>query len=240
MWPTSTREWICESFTDRHRQVLRGGDGGKGNGDSPGMDIAGRINGWLRRIPAWPLYVLLLIPAVLEFQAGLSGHLGPDPVKAIERQYGLWALQLLLAGLAVTPIRRFCGINLLRFRRAIGLMAFLYVCLHLSVWLILDLGLFWPEIWADIVKRPYITIGMGAFLALVPLAVTSNDRSLRAIGAMRWRRLHRLIYVIVPAAAIHYLMLVKTWQLAPMLYLSAALLLLLLRVRPARRMRSAA
>lgn len=189
-----------------------------------------RLNALLRRLPAWPLYPLGLVPAVWLFWLGLTGGLGPDPVKALQHRYGEIALQLMVAVLAVTPLRRLTGLSLLRFRRALGLLAFAYVTLHLAVWLGLDVQLDLAQAWEDVVKRPYITIGMAGFLLLVPLALTSTDSALRRLGPVAWRRLHRLTYVAALAGAIHYLMLVKADRAEPMIYLAVILLLLALRL----------
>ena len=193
------------------------------------MQIAAFLNGALRRVPTWAVYGLGLVPlAVLVWQA-LSGQLGIDPVKALEHQLGLTALQLLLAGLLVTPLRRWAGVNLIRYRRAIGLLAFLYAVLHLLVWVLLDLQLRWSEIGADLVKRPYIIVGMLGLVCLVPLAFTSNGWSVRRVGAAGWQRLHRLTYVAVLLGALHYLLLVKVWSAEPVLYALAAAGLVALR-----------
>jgi sulfoxide reductase heme-binding subunit YedZ len=193
------------------------------------MDVAASLNGALRRVPAWTVYGLGLVPmGVLVWQAQ-SGALGIDPVKTLERQLGLTALQLLLAGLLVTPLRRWAGVNLIRFRRAIGLLAFLYAALHLLVWVLLDLQLRWSEIGADLVKRPYIIVGMLGLACLVPLALTSNGWSVRRLGAAAWQRLHRLTYVAVLLGALHYLLLVKVWSPEPLLYALAATGLVALR-----------
>ena len=196
--------------------------------------VAEILNGWLRKVPAWPIYIVGPMPAILLFWHGVAGTLGPDPVKTIEHQTGLYALQLLIAGLAVTPIRRFAGVNLLKFRRAIGIMAFGYAALHLLTWLVLDMGLYLSQALGDVVKRPYITLGMAAFLLLVPLVATSNDRALRRLGALRWRKLHRLTYPAAILAAVHYVWLVKAWPLQPFLYLGAVLGLLILRAKTRR------
>ena len=193
------------------------------------MDVAASLNGALRRVPTWSVYGLGLVPlGVLVWQA-LSGQLGIDPVKALEHQLGLTALQLLLAGLLVTPLRRWAGINLIRYRRAIGLLAFLYAVLHLLVWLLLDLQLRWSEIGADLVKRPYIIAGLLGLACLVPLAVTSNGWSVRRLGAAAWQRLHRLTYAAVLLGALHYLLLVKVWSAEPVLYGLSAVVLVTLR-----------
>ncbi len=194
------------------------------------MGLSDRINGWARRIPAGPLYFLAALPPVWLLYRGLTGGLGVDPVKAMEHQMGLWGLQVLIASLCISPIRRFFRINLIRYRRALGLIGFFYVFLHLLIWLVLDVQIL-AQIWADILKRPYITIGMVGFLLMIPLALTSNNWSIRKLGAMRWRLLHKLAYGAVLAGGVHYLMLVKGWQLEPILYLGAICLLLAVRLR---------
>ncbi|SDK71048.1 sulfoxide reductase heme-binding subunit YedZ [Aliiruegeria lutimaris] len=189
------------------------------------------MNKALRRVPAWPLYPLGALPVLWLFWQGVQGGLGVDPAKAIEHRLGLWGLWLLIAGLAVTPLGRFAGLRLIKFRRAIGLLAFFYILTHLLVWLVLDVQI--PaQIWADIVKRPYITIGMAAFVMMVPLALTSNNWSLRKLGPVRWRRLHRLTYILVPLGAVHFVMVVKGWQMEPFYYLGIVLVLLVLRLVP--------
>lgn len=191
------------------------------------------LNGALRRVPVWLVYALGLVPPVWLFWLGLTGGLGADPVKALEHRLGEIALQLMVAVLAVSPLRRFAGLNLMRFRRALGVLAFVYVTLHLLTWAVLDVQ--FQGLWADIVKRPYITVGMAAFLLMLPLALTSNDRALRRLGAAAWRRLHLLTYPAAVLGAVHYLMLVKAWPVEPILYLAAVLGLLALRLPILRR-----
>ncbi len=182
------------------------------------------------------LYVVGMMPAVWYFYLGVTDQLGADPQNVLERALGLWALRFLIAGLAITPLRQFGGLSLFRFRRAVGLLAFYYATLHLSVYMLLDKGLDVASIVADIIKRPYITVGMLAFVILVPLAVTSNSPMIRRLGH-RWRKLHRLVYLAAAAAALHFIMLVKVWSPEPLIYaaLVAALLLLRLVDRPRRR-----
>jgi sulfoxide reductase heme-binding subunit YedZ len=192
------------------------------------------INAAARHVPVWLVWGGLGAPAVWYFYLGLTGGLGADPIEALEHALGEVALQLLVAGLCITPLRRYLGINLLRFRRAIGLLAFTYVVLHLLVWLVLDVQI--PaQIWADIVKRPYVTIGFVAFLLMIPLAVTSNNASVRKLGP-QWRRLHQLTYAVALLGAVHFIWLSKGFQIEPLLYLAAILALLALRVRLPRRM----
>ncbi|MDR9392837.1 MAG: protein-methionine-sulfoxide reductase heme-binding subunit MsrQ [Roseovarius sp.] len=191
------------------------------------------VNRGIRRVPAWPLYLLGLVPAVWLFWLGTTGRLGVEPIEVLEHELGEIALQLMVAVLAVTPLRRLAGVNLLKFRRAIGVLGFVYVTLHLLVWLLLDVAI--PaQIWADILKRPYVTVGFTAFLLMVPLAVTSNNWSVRRLGAT-WRRLHMLTYAAALLAAIHFVWLVKGFQIEPLIYLVVILGLLALRIRRPRK-----
>jgi sulfoxide reductase heme-binding subunit YedZ len=177
------------------------------------------------------IYILGMVPAVWTFYLGLTNQLGADPQNTLERTLGLWALRFLIAALAITPLRRLGGPSLIRYRRAIGLLGFYYACLHLTTYLVLDQGLDLAAIWADIVKRPYITVGMVAFTILVPLAVTSNNAMIRRLGARAWQRLHRLVYVATAAAAIHFVMLVKSWWTPePAIYATLVAALLLIRL----------
>ena len=199
--------------------------------------VVDRINVAARRVPVWSVWLILLVPAVWTFWLGLTGGLGAEPIKALERELGEVALQLLVLGLCITPLRRFLGINLIRFRRAMGLLAFTYVGLHLLVWLVLDVQIL-AQIWADIVKRPYVTVGFTAFLLMVPLAATSNDWSLRRLGP-RWRRLHKLTYGVAVLGAVHFIWLSKGFQIEPLIYLAVILGLLALRWRVRQRVQRA-
>jgi sulfoxide reductase heme-binding subunit YedZ len=154
------------------------------------------------------IYIVGMMPAVWTFYLGIMDELGADPQKTLERTLGLWALRFLILGLAITPLRRLGGPNLVRYRRAVGLLAFYYAALHLTVYTLLDQGLDLAAIWADIVKRPYITVGMAAFIVLVPLAVTSNAPMIRRLGGAAWQRLHRLVYLAAAAGALHFILLV--------------------------------
>lgn len=187
-----------------------------------------RLNHALRHVPTWALYICMAVPLPLFFWQGLAGALGPEPIRALEHIYGQVALAYLVASLAITPLRRIWGINLLRFRRAAGVMGFVYVVAHLLVWLVLDIASV-TAIWADIVKRPYITVGMAAFLLLLPLAATSTNAAQRRLGP-RWGQLHKLSYPAIVLGGLHYVMQSKGWQLQPILWLGAILLLLALRM----------
>ncbi|MEH6645839.1 protein-methionine-sulfoxide reductase heme-binding subunit MsrQ [Sulfitobacter sp.] len=192
--------------------------------------VINSLNTVLRWVPIWLLYILCLLPVPWLLYLALTGGLGREPIKPLEHELGEIALQLLIVGLCITPLRQYFGLNLLRFRRAIGLLAFIYVTLHLIVWVVLDMSLLGAQMWADIWKRPYITIGMAGFVTLLPLAITSNNLSLRKLGAAKWRQLHKLTYVAVLLGGIHYIWLVKGLQLEPLLYMAVILGLLALRV----------
>lgn len=200
-------------------------------------DLVDGLNRGLRQVPTWVLYLLLVLPAPWYLYQGATGGLGVEPIKALEHTLGELALQLAIVGLAVTPMRRLVGVNLLKFRRAIGIMTFVYVFLHLLVWLVLDVQIL-GQIWADIVKRPYITVGMAGFALMVPLAITSNHWSVRRLGP-RWRKLHRLTYPAVILGGVHYVMLAKGFQIEPLLYLGVILALLAARLRGLPRLRPA-
>ncbi|MBS1182336.1 MAG: ferric reductase like transrane component family protein [Proteobacteria bacterium] len=192
------------------------------------------------RLSGWGIYVIGVVPAVASFWLGATGGLGADPVRSFEQTLGLWALRFLILTLAVTPLRELAGVNLLRFRRALGLLAFWYAAMHFTVYLTLDRGLLWDTIIPDIVRRPFITLGFAALMLLVPLAVTSNRLSIRRLGK-NWRRLHKLIYVAATLAVLHYLLATKVLDPTQVVHIGLVALLLGYRLvrgfvrRPARR-----
>jgi len=195
------------------------------------------VNKGLRRIPPWIIYVMGVAYIVWLVWLGATGGLGVEPINALERELGQTGLKILVVGLAITPLRRFFGLNLIRFRRALGLTAFMFISVHLTVWLVLDLQSF-GRVWADILKRPYITVGMVAFALMIPLAITSNNLSVRKLG-LSWRRLHKLTYVLIVLGAVHFVMVRKGFQIEPLIYLGVAVVLLALRIMVAK-VRSAA
>ena len=182
---------------------------------------------WLAK-PA--LYIIGAMPGVWTFYLGIVDQLGADPMRTLEKTLGIWALRFLIASLCVTPLRDLAGVNLIRYRRALGLLAFFYALAHLTTYLVLDQGLYLSAIWADILKRPYITIGMIAFLVLVPLAITSNNAMVRRLGASAWRRLHQLVYAAAALAAAHFVLVVKAWPIEPLVYAAIIAVLLLYRL----------
>jgi len=189
-----------------------------------------RVNAGLRRVPPWTLYIAGAGWGGWLFWLAATGGLGVEPIEALEHRYGELALQLVVAGLAVTPLRQHLGLNLMPFRRAIGVLAFFFVLAHFLVWAVLDVQRL-SAIWADIVERPYVTIGMAGFVLLIPLAVTSNNWAVRRLGGLKWRKLHRLVYPAAVLGAVHYVWLAKGFQIEPLVYLFTILGLLALRIR---------
>lgn len=188
------------------------------------MQVTQTINGGLRRIPAWTIYIVSAVYAVWEFWRALN-QIGPylvEPINVLERAYGEVALILMVVGLMVTPLRNHLGINLMKFRRAIGVTAFFFVLAHFLVFAVLDVQSV-SRVWTEIVKRPYVTVGMASFVMLIPLAVTSNNLSVRKMGAAAWRRMHKLTYPAAILGAVHYLWLVKGFQIEPIIYLAVIL-----------------
>ena len=150
---------------------------------------------------------------------GFNGDLGANPIEKLIRQLGVWGLRLLLVGLAITPLARFFKApRLVRFRRTVGLFAFAYIVLHLFSYVGIDLFFDFNQLWKDILKRPFITLGMGAFVLLIPLAVTSTNGWIIRMGRAAWQRLHWLIYLIVPLGVAHYYLLVKADHRPPLVY----------------------
>lgn len=147
-----------------------------------------------------------------------QGLLGANPIEKITRELGDWALRLLIVTLAITPLRWWVNMpKMMGFRRMLGLFTFFYALLHMSSYLVLDQFFEWAEIWEDIVKRPYITIGMLDFVMLLLLAVTSTNGMMRRLGR-NWKRLHRLIYPVAALSVIHFWLLVKADILEPLIY----------------------
>ena len=189
------------------------------------------------------VFLVALSPFLWLTFRGFTGRLSANPIEDITLTTGIWALRCLLVTLAITPLRRVTGWQrVIQYRRMLGLFAFFYATLHLLTYLVLDQGLAFEFILPDIVKRPYITMGMTAFTLMVPLALTSTKGWIRRLGR-RWQLLHRLVYVSGIAACLHFLWKVKVVIGEPVYYavILGALLAfrLLWRLRPTARPRSA-
>ncbi len=193
----------------------------------------------LRSAYAKPLlHALCLLPFAALLWGIAADSLGANPVDTLTSETGQWALRLLLATLAMSPLRQWTGqAAFIHFRRMLGLYAFFYVCCHFSIWLVFDHSVDLGAMLEDIVDRPYITLGFSALLLLVPLAVTSNQAAIRRLGR-RWRTLHQLVYLIVVLAILHFIWLVKADYLEPGIYAIIAILLLLHRIGPVKRLTS--
>jgi len=183
---------------------------------------------WTKRA----LFLVCLIPAALLLWRGFHGDLTANPVEYIEHFTGDWTIRFLLITLSVTPLRKVYNQPLLaRYRRMLGLFAFFYVCVHLSMYLTFDQFFDPVAIWADVMKRPYITVGTLGFVMLIPLAITSTAGMVRRLGPKRWQWLHRLVYFCALAGIIHFYWLVKSDISDPFMYFGIWTLLMLFRAR---------
>ena len=172
-----------------------------------------------------------LVPLVVIVARGVRGALGANPIAEALNQLGLLALVLLLAALACTPAKLLFGWTWpLRVRRTLGLLAFLYACLHVSTYAGVDQGLDWAAIWKDVSKRPFIFVGAAAFTTLLPLALTSTNASVRRLGFARWKLLHRLAYVAPALGVLHFFWRVKKDVREPLAYGAVLAILLAIRV----------
>ena len=177
------------------------------------------------------LWLLVVIPALVLVAQLLLDQLGAEPIEALEHASGEWALRLLAASLAVTPLMRVTGWGwLVGQRRFLGLATFFWALGHLSVYIVLDQFFDWSAIGQDILKRLYITVGMLAFVLMIPLALTSTKAAIRRLGGKRWNRLHRLVYVTAVAGCVHFLWAVKKDREEPILCAAVFVVLFVLRV----------
>jgi methionine sulfoxide reductase heme-binding subunit len=187
------------------------------------------------RLAKLAIGIVAMLPAARIAVQVLTDDLGPNPIAEAENRLGFWTLTLLLVTLSPTPIKLVTGWKWpLRLRRMLGLETFVYVCLHFGVYLAVDQGFALGEIWKDIAKRKFITIGFAAFLLLVPLAITSTDAMVRRLGFPRWKRLHRLIYVAAVLGVVHFVWRVKSDYREPAIFAVALAVLLLIRLVGAR------
>lgn len=176
------------------------------------------------------VFILSLLPLAWYGWGAWHDTLGANPIEAVTRGMGTWALNFLLITLTVTPVRKLTGWHAaLRLRRMLGLFTFFYAALHLTSYLWFDQFFNWGEIAQDILKRPFITVGMATFALLVPLAATSSNLAIRRLGGRRWQALHRTVYAIGILAVLHYSWLVKADQSQPLLYGGILFVLLGLR-----------
>jgi sulfoxide reductase heme-binding subunit YedZ len=171
----------------------------------------------------WPLGVMV--------RGYMTDDLTANPIEYITRTLGLTALVLLLTSLGMTPLRAVLGWSWpIQLRRLLGLFAFFYVCLHFAIWIGLDRFFAWRRMWEDVVKRPFITVGMLALVLLIPLAATSTQGMIKRLGGPKWRLLHKLVYVIGGLGVLHFLWLAKKGRTTPYYYVITLALLLGVRL----------
>ncbi|ANM10184.1 MULTISPECIES: protein-methionine-sulfoxide reductase heme-binding subunit MsrQ [unclassified Rhizobium] len=176
----------------------------------------------------WLLYVAGLVPAVWTFYLGATDQLGADPVKTFELFLGIWTIRFLIATLAVSPARELLGWNYLRYRRAVGLLTFYYALMHFTVYMVLDQAMDIHAVVNDVLKRPFIMFGMAGLAMLIPLAVTSNNVSIRRLGK-NWIWLHRLVYIVAACGALHFALSTKILDLEQYIYVGLIIALILYR-----------
>lgn len=201
------------------------------------------VNARRRRltIAKWLLGVTALVPAARLGWLLWRDQLGANPIAEVLNRLGFWTLVLLLASLAMTPLKLLTGWTWpIALRRMLGLLAFTYVCLHFGVYLGVDQFFDFGEIAGDITKRPFITVGFAAFVLLIPLAITSTARMTKRLGARRWKRLHRLVYLSAALGVVHFVWRVKSDLQQPLIFAAVLALLLGVRVVAALRQRAAA
>lgn len=177
------------------------------------------------------VFALCLVPLAVLVWTGFQNELGANPVQFVEHWTGDWTIRFLIITLCITPFRKLLHLpQLIRFRRMLGLFAFFYACLHFSTWIGLDRFFNLSDMWADVLKRRFITVGFAGFVLLIPLAITSTKGWIRRLGGKRWQLLHRAIYLSAIAGVIHYYWLVKSDERKPLQYAAIVASLLAWRV----------
>ncbi len=177
------------------------------------------------------VFLVCLVPLANLIWRALHQDLTPNPIEFITHRTGDWTLRFVILTLAITPLRKLPRLGpLIRFRRMLGLFAFFYACLHFGTWIGLDKFFDWAEMWKDVQKRRFITVGFTGFILLIPLAITSTAGWIRRLGGRRWQLLHRAIYLTAMAAVIHYYWLVKSDVRKPLQYASLVGILLAWRL----------
>jgi len=183
------------------------------------------LNNILKNISPRYVYFMGSLPFLILVLMAFSNSLGIDPVKKLEHELGDFSIKFLIITLAVSPIQEIFTVNLIKYRRALGVLTYFYAMCHFLTWAVFDIQFIWEQLIRDLIKRPYITIGFLAFVGMTPLAITSNAFSLRKMGPVSWRKLHKLIYPIGLLAGTHFVMVKKVWETEPMIYLSMILML---------------
>src|SRR5688572_22447450 len=188
---------------------------------------------FVRRVMKPAVFVSCLLPFAWLVYNAFWGDLGVNPVETITNETGIWTLRLIVATIAITPIRWATKWNpIITLRRMIGLFAFFYATIHFMIYFVLDRSLMFDGLWEDVVKRPYITMGFIGFVLMIPLALTSTKGWIRRLGGQRWNLLHKLVYISAILGVIHYWWKVKLDVTNPMIY--AAIVAVLLGARIVR------
>ena len=189
------------------------------------------LNTLFRSTPVLLVYFILLIPIPLYFLLGIINKLGPDPLRFLEHKYGELGLIFLLITLSISPLFRYGNINLMKFRRCIGLVAFYYIVSHISVYFFLDIGLSLDILISDLKKRYYIIAGFFAFITLIPLALTSNNIAVRKLNVRTWRKIHSFIYIAIILSIFHFILMSKTWTTELYFYIAITSIILFLKIK---------
>ena len=172
-----------------------------------------------RRVFKPVVWLICLAPFALLIYDGFTDNLTANPIEKITNHTGIWTLRMIVATLAITPLRWLTGFNqLINYRRLVGLFAFFYGCLHFTTFFFFDHQFDFAGMWQDVLKRPYITAGFVAFVLMIPLAVTSTTGWIRRMGGKKWNLLHKLIYITALAAVLHYFWKVKLDATYPVYY----------------------
>lgn len=191
------------------------------------MAATGLAKRW-QSLSVWLLYAVGLVPAAWTFYLGVSDQLGADPVKTFELFLGTWTIRFLIITLMVSPLRELFGVNLIRYRRALGLLTFYYAVMHFTVYLVLDQAMDINAVIEDVLKRPFIMFGMAGLVLLIPLALTSNSSAIRRLGG-KWNQLHRLTYLVAALGIVHYALSTKVFGLEQSIYILVLIALILYR-----------
>ena len=180
------------------------------------------------------LYCTLLIPIPLYFYWGIVNQLGPDPLRYIEHKYGELGLIFLLITLSISPLLKYARINLVRYRRCIGLVAFYYIVSHICVYFFLDIGLSIDILLSDLQKRYYIIAGFFAFITLIPLALTSNNFAIRKLNTKTWKKIHNFVYIAIILSIFHFILMSKTWTTELYIYTGITIIILILKIKSSK------
>ncbi|MFL2800724.1 MAG: sulfite oxidase heme-binding subunit YedZ [Paracoccaceae bacterium] len=189
------------------------------------------LNTLFRSLPVPIVYFILLIPIPLYFFWGAANLLGPDPLRYLEHKYGELGLIFLLVTLSISPILRYSKINLMKFRRCIGLVSFFYIVSHICIYVFLDIGLSLEILISDLKKRYYIIAGFFAFITLIPLAVTSNNYAVQKLNIRIWKKIHNFIYIAIILSIFHFILMSKTWTGELYFYSAVTVIILILKIR---------